>query len=46
MEQGLVEVTHQETQRLLGILIRDVMKCFEHEAGELLRIVEFIIYNT
>ena len=28
MEQGLVEVTHQETQRLMGILVKDVLKCF------------------
>ena len=46
MEQGLVEVTHQETQRLMGILVKDVIKCFPHEAGELLRVVEYTVYNT
>ena len=46
MEQGIVEVTHQETQRVMGILVKDVVKCFPFEFGELLRIVEFIVYNT
>merc|ERR1712159_761704 len=46
MEQGLVEVSHQETQRVMGILVRDAVKCFPYEFGELLRVVEFIIYNT
>ena len=46
MEQGLVEVSHQETQRVMGILVRDVVKCFPYEFGELLRVVELIIYNT
>ena len=46
MEQGLVEVSHQETQRVMGILVKDVMKCFPYESGELLRVVEYIVYNT
>ena len=46
MEQGLVEVTHQETQRVMGILVKDVVKCFPYESGELLCVVEFIVYNT
>ena len=46
MEQGLVEGMHVTTQKLLGILIRDVLQCFPNEHGELKYVVEFIIYNT
>ena len=41
MEQGLVEVKHQETQKLMGILVEDVCQCFSDDTGELLRVVEF-----
>ena len=30
----------------MGILVKDVMKCFPYESGELLRVVEYIVYNT
>eukprot|EP00973_Karenia_brevis_P037077 5111966-Karenia_brevis.AAC.1 len=30
----------------MGILVRDVCQCFPNETGELLRVVEFVIYNT
>ena len=46
MEQGLVEGKHVETQKVLGMLVRDVMQCFPNEFGELHHVVEFIVYNT
>ena len=46
MEQGLVENAHKETQKLFGILVKDVLKCFPEESCELYRVVEFMIYNT
>ena len=46
MEQGLVEGKHVQTQRILGMLVKDVMKCFPTEVGELYHVVEFVIYNT
>ena len=46
MEQGLVEGKHRETQKVMGMLVNDVMQCFPNETGELLHVVEFIIYNT
>ncbi len=46
MEQGLVENKHKETQKIMGMLIKDIMQCHPNEHGELLRVVEFIIYNT
>ncbi len=29
-----------------GMLVKDVMQCFPNEHGELLHVVEFIVYNT
>ena len=46
MEQGLVENKHKETQKVLGMLVRDVMQCFPNEFGELHHVVEYIVYNT
>ena len=46
MEQGLVEGKHVETQKVLGMLVRDVMQCFPNEFGELHHVVEYIVYNT
>ena len=46
VEQGLVEGLHKETQKVLGMLLHDIMKCLPNETGELLHVVEFIIYNT
>ena len=46
MEQGLVEGKHVETQKLMGLLLRDVCQCFPNEHGELQYVVEFIVYNT
>ena len=46
MEQGLVEGMHVQTQRILGMLVKDVMRCFPNEVGELYHVVEFIVYNT
>ena len=30
----------------MGMLVKDVMQCFPNETGELLHVVEFIVYNT
>ena len=46
MEQGLVEGKHRETHKIMGILVKDVMQCFPNETGELLHVVEFVVYNT
>ena len=46
MEQGLVENKHREPQKMIGLLIKDIMQCFPNETGELLHVVEFIVYNT
>ena len=40
MEQGLVEGKHVETQKLMGLLVKDVMQCFPNEHGELAYVVE------
>ena len=45
-EQGAVERVHQEEQKLLGILLNDVMRAFGNEWTELLPVVEFLVYNT
>ena len=46
MEQGLVEFRHLETQKVMGMFAKDIMQCFPNETGELLHVVEFIVYNT
>ena len=46
MEQGLVESKHRETQKIMGMLVKDIMQCFPNETGELTHVVEFIVYNT
>ena len=46
MEQGLVEGKHRETQKVMGMLVKDIMRCSPNEAGELTHVVEFIVYNT
>ena len=46
MEQGLVESRHIETQKIMGMLVKDVLQCFPNEVGKLLHVVEFIVYNT
>jgi len=46
MEQGLVEGAHKETQKIMGIMVKDVMQCFPNETGELSHVVEFVVYNT
>ena len=46
MEQGLVENKHRETQKIMGILVKDIMQCFPNETGELLHVVEFVVYNN
>ena len=46
VEQGLVEGKHKEVQKLFGILVMDIMKCFPDEVSELLPCIEYMIYNT
>ena len=46
MEQGLVEGKHNETRKITGILVKDIMQCMPNETGELQYVVEFIVYNT
>ena len=46
MEQGLVEAKHKETQKIMGMLVKDILQCFPNETGELRHVVEFVIYNT
>ncbi len=45
MEQGLVERCHQELQKLLGLLITDVVRSYPSEWTELLPVVEFMLYT-
>jgi len=46
MEQGIVERCHQELQKILGMLLVDVLRCYPSEWTELLPVVEFLVYNT
>ena len=46
MEQGAVEGLHKETQKILGMLMQDVFKCLPNECGELIHVLEFVVYNT
>ena len=45
-EQGLVEGAHRKTQLAYGVLLKDVLQCGQEEVGELVHVVEFVIYNT
>jgi hypothetical protein len=46
MEQGIVERCHQELQKVLGILVVDIVRSFPDEWTELLPVVEFTLYTT
>ena len=46
MEQGIVERSHQETQKILGMLLTDVLRSYRAEWTELLVVVEFLVYTT
>ena len=46
MKQGIVVGKHRETQNIMGMLVKDIMRCFLNEKGELLQVVEFIVYDT
>ena len=46
MEQGIVERSHQELQKILGMLATDVLRTYATEWTELLPIVEFLVYTT
>eukprot|EP00969_Alexandrium_andersonii_P194216 8579144-Alexandrium_andersonii.AAC.1 len=46
VEQGIVERSHQELQKVLGMLVSDVLRAYPEEWTELLPAVEFMIYTT
>ena len=46
MEQGLVENEHKEVQKLFGILVKDIMKCFPDEVSELIPCVEYDLQHS
>ena len=46
MEQGIVERSHQELQKILGMLVTDVIRSYSTEWTELLVVVEFLVYTT
>ena len=46
MEQGIVERCHQELQKVLGMLMVDIVRSFPDEWTELLPVVEFTLYTT
>ena len=46
MEQGVVEGKHEEVQKLFGILVNDILKCFPEEVSKLMPYVECAIYNA
>jgi len=46
MEQGIVEGSHKETQKIMGMLVKDIMQCFPNETAELQYVLEFVVYNT
>ena len=46
VEQAGVERIHQEMQKLLGMLLMDVLQADQSAWTEALPVVEFIIYNT
>ena len=46
MEQGVVERAHQELQKILGMLVTDVLQSYKSEWSDLLVIVEFLVYTT
>ena len=46
MEQGIVERSHQELQKILGMLATDVLRTYATEWTELLPIVEFLVYTA
>ena len=45
-DQSGVERSHQETQKILGILIKDVCAAALSAWTDLLCVVEFVVYNT
>ena len=46
MEQGIVERSHQDLQKILGMLVTDIIKSYATEWTELLVVVEFLVYTT
>eukprot|EP00969_Alexandrium_andersonii_P216587 9566521-Alexandrium_andersonii.AAC.1 len=46
VEQGIVERSHQELQKVLGMLVSDVLRAYPEEWTEFLPAVEFMIYTT
>ncbi len=46
VEQAKVERVHQEKQKLLGIVLRNVLQAGPEYWSEVLVVVEFLLYNT
>ena len=46
VEMGACERLHQESQKLLGVLLHDVCGAYPHEWSELLPVVEFLLATT
>ena len=46
MDLGKGERIHRETQKVVGMLVTDIMNCLPAESGELHHVLEFVIYNT
>ena len=46
VEQGIVERSHQEMQKIMGMLMCDVLSAYASEWRELLPVVEFLTYTT
>ena len=46
VEQGTVERSHQELQKILGNLMCDVLRAYASEWSESLPVVELLIYTT
>ena len=44
--QAGVERVHQEMQKILGIILLDVLRAVRSYWSEALAVVEFLIYNT
>ena len=46
VEQAKVERIHQEKQKLLGIVLKDILQAGPENWSEALVVVEFLLYNT
>ena len=46
VEQGIVERSHQELRKIMGMLMCDVLRAYASEWSELPPVMEFLIYTT